>query len=93
LGKGSKKIISVPDITGSKNKIVLLDSSHARKIGPMLGEILGKNFILLVFSNQMLLSQMLVRTWARLVKILPSKITLLQWVGQKTACIGIIITQ
>jgi hypothetical protein len=36
LGQGSKKITSVPDITGSKNIILLLGSSQARKIAPML---------------------------------------------------------
>jgi hypothetical protein len=42
LGQGSKKIKSVPDITGTINKILLLGSSIARKIGPMLGETMGK---------------------------------------------------
>jgi hypothetical protein len=44
LGQGSKKIKSLPNITGNKNKIVLLGSSHTRKIEPMLGETLGKKF-------------------------------------------------
>jgi hypothetical protein len=44
LGLGSRKIKFVPDITLSKNKIVLLGSSHARKTGPTLGATLGKKF-------------------------------------------------
>jgi hypothetical protein len=42
LEQGSKIITSVSDIEGSTNKISLLGSSYARKIRPMLGDMLGK---------------------------------------------------
>jgi hypothetical protein len=44
LGQGSKKRKSFPDKTGSKNKILSFGSSHARKIGRMHRETLGKIF-------------------------------------------------
>jgi hypothetical protein len=57
-------------------KILLLDSSHGREIGPMLKESLGKDLILSVFLRS-------------LVKILASRIILLKWEGQETAWIKI----
>jgi hypothetical protein len=42
LGQGSKKMKSVPGITGSKNKMLLLGSIHTGKMGPIIREILGK---------------------------------------------------
>jgi hypothetical protein len=44
LGQGPRKIKSVTDVTGSRNKILLLGSSHARKTAHMIGKTLGKKF-------------------------------------------------
>jgi hypothetical protein len=40
----SKKIKSVLEKISSKNKILLLGSSHAREVGPMLKDSVGKRF-------------------------------------------------
>jgi hypothetical protein len=52
----------------NKRTILLLVSSHGRRIGPMLYENLGTKFDSVIFSNQMLLLQRLLRIQGSLVK-------------------------
>jgi hypothetical protein len=56
----------------NKSKIFLLGSSHGSKIGLMLQETWELHLTRVVFSNQMLFLQRLLR-----IKALPSKIILL----------------
>jgi hypothetical protein len=76
LGQGSKKIKSPPGITGSINKILLLGSSHARKIGPMLGQTLGKKFDIVSIAKPNAPLSNDAEVLGKVVKILPSRITL-----------------
>jgi hypothetical protein len=71
------------------NKKILLVSSHGRGIEQMLQETLGYKFEVCSIFNPNAPLAKVVEVLGKLA--FPSKIILLEWEGQKIACIGIVM--